>query len=253
MTNTKFRKRALLSSVAMLLVALVALGSATFAWFTSSTSATASGLSIATSKSSELLVAKKDFRFSESVVYDDEAPLYVPATSKDGTTWYTSTAAAKTEFTSNGTYNSPDSLGNVVYDEMLNIKNNGQKEATTVTITVAGTFASDFGRIAVVPCTTAQSQAADATHPVPSITEDQFKANIYSNGNETWTPYGASAAYTSTAFSSISISAGPIAAGAVKSYRILVWFEGEDSDCYDLTSANLTLGTTALSFTVSGG
>ena len=30
MTNTKFRKRALLSSVAMLLVALVALGSATF-------------------------------------------------------------------------------------------------------------------------------------------------------------------------------------------------------------------------------
>ena len=33
MTNTKFRKRALLSSVAMLLVALIALGSATFAWF----------------------------------------------------------------------------------------------------------------------------------------------------------------------------------------------------------------------------
>ncbi len=33
MTNTKFRRRALVSSIAMLLVALVALGSATFAWF----------------------------------------------------------------------------------------------------------------------------------------------------------------------------------------------------------------------------
>lgn len=43
MTNTKFRKRALLSSVAMLLVALVALGSATFAWFTTNKSVTANG------------------------------------------------------------------------------------------------------------------------------------------------------------------------------------------------------------------
>ena len=72
MTNTKFRKRALLSSVAMLLVALVALGSATFAWFTQSTTATASGLAISTTKSSELKVAKVDFDFKDAVVYDDE-------------------------------------------------------------------------------------------------------------------------------------------------------------------------------------
>ena len=44
MTNTKFRKRALLSSVAMLLVALVALGSATFAWFTENPRVTATGI-----------------------------------------------------------------------------------------------------------------------------------------------------------------------------------------------------------------
>lgn len=43
-TQKSFRKKALLSSVAMLLVALVALGSATFAWFTQSPTATASGL-----------------------------------------------------------------------------------------------------------------------------------------------------------------------------------------------------------------
>ena len=44
MTNTKFRKRALLSAVAMLLVALVALGSATFAWFTENPVVKASGI-----------------------------------------------------------------------------------------------------------------------------------------------------------------------------------------------------------------
>ncbi len=44
MTNTKFRRRALISSLAMLLVALVALGSATFAWFTSNPTANAKGI-----------------------------------------------------------------------------------------------------------------------------------------------------------------------------------------------------------------
>ncbi|MBQ3264951.1 MAG: hypothetical protein IJH07_04150 [Ruminococcus sp.] len=56
MTNTKFRKRALLSSVAMLLVALVALGSATFAWFTANPNAKASGLSMKTTASAGLVI-----------------------------------------------------------------------------------------------------------------------------------------------------------------------------------------------------
>lgn len=56
MTNTKFRKRALLSSVAMLLVALVALGSATFAWFTANPNANASGLQMKTTASAGLVV-----------------------------------------------------------------------------------------------------------------------------------------------------------------------------------------------------
>jgi hypothetical protein len=56
MTNTKFRKRALLSSVAMLLVALVALGSATFAWFVNSPDANTTGFSMKTTTDSSLLL-----------------------------------------------------------------------------------------------------------------------------------------------------------------------------------------------------
>ena len=59
MTNTKFRKRALLSSVAMLLVALVALGSATFAWFVANPTATASGLKMQTKADSGIAIASK--------------------------------------------------------------------------------------------------------------------------------------------------------------------------------------------------
>ena len=56
MTNTKFRKRALLSSVAMLLVALVALGSATFAWFTDNPNAKATGLTLKATASKGLVI-----------------------------------------------------------------------------------------------------------------------------------------------------------------------------------------------------
>ncbi len=57
MKNTTFRKKALLSSVAMLLVALVALGSATFAWFAANPNADATGISAKTTASSGLVIA----------------------------------------------------------------------------------------------------------------------------------------------------------------------------------------------------
>jgi len=59
MTNTKLRKRALLSSVAMLLVALVALGSATFAWFVANPTATASGLALKTKAEAGVHIASQ--------------------------------------------------------------------------------------------------------------------------------------------------------------------------------------------------
>ncbi len=257
MTNTKFRKRALLSSVAMLLVALVALGSATFAWFTSSTTAEANGLAISTTKSSELKVAKLNFQFADAVTYDDEAASYVPASSKDGTNWFTSVAATKAEYTSNGTYASATGAAkaNAVYDEMLNIKNVGGK-ATNATITITGTIESSFARLAVVPCATAQSAANSA----PAITEENFKANIYAkSAADTWKPYDGSTGPVSDNYTikavpgGATIDVGSIEPNTVKSYRILVWFEGEDSDCYDLTTSDLTLGHgTAFKFTVTG-
>ena len=59
MTNTKFRKRALLSAVAMLLVALVALGSATFAWYQAKVDVDVAGMKMTTTAAPGLLVATK--------------------------------------------------------------------------------------------------------------------------------------------------------------------------------------------------
>ena len=52
--KTTSRKRLLISSVAMLLVAMLALGTATFAWFTQNTSATANEFSAKTVKHQNL-------------------------------------------------------------------------------------------------------------------------------------------------------------------------------------------------------
>lgn len=78
MTNTKFRKRALLSSVAMLLVALVALGSATFAWFTTNKTVNASGVQMTTTAQAGLMVLAEgaqskgdDFAKSTTLGYVD--------------------------------------------------------------------------------------------------------------------------------------------------------------------------------------
>lgn len=56
MKNTKSRKKMLMSSVAMLLVALIALGTATFAWFAANPNAYAKGLSLKTTASTGLVV-----------------------------------------------------------------------------------------------------------------------------------------------------------------------------------------------------
>lgn len=50
------RKKALVSSLVMLLVAMIALGTATFAWFTNSTSASVSGMTVSVNASEGLLV-----------------------------------------------------------------------------------------------------------------------------------------------------------------------------------------------------
>ena len=57
MKTKNMRKKALVSSIAMLLVAVVALGGATYAWFSTNTAATATGVNIASSQSTSLLVA----------------------------------------------------------------------------------------------------------------------------------------------------------------------------------------------------
>jgi hypothetical protein len=90
--KTTSRKRLLISSVAMLLVAMLALGTATFAWFTTDTTTQATGISVQTSKKSLLLVSSRTSEWTDNLNYnfgtDTAKKLLQPASSYDGANWY---------------------------------------------------------------------------------------------------------------------------------------------------------------------
>ena len=156
MTNTTFRKRALLSSVAMLLVALVALGSATFAWFTSNPVAAASGIT-AKGQTSTGLVLKTSTDRTPADSHNAEFMksgsvsgnmILVPAILKDssGASFFSTTASVSSSWAADptGTWSSVNvkdsstwsgtgtfALGEGVYKEVATLNTTGKGDTAT--------------------------------------------------------------------------------------------------------------------------
>lgn len=256
-TKKSFKKKALLSSLSMLMVATVAVGSATFAWFTSSTSATAKDINVKTTKSSEIKVAKADFDFKDEISYGmTSAKNLRPVTSADGNNWFSTVAGSKDSYEKAATSSyTPQTTGldNYLWTEMLNVKNAGET-ACSVEIDVEATKGvSGFARVAIIPCATAQSEA----NVMPATTKDDFKAHIYgSAASDTWKPYNGTAVEaapysTIAAVNGTKLTISNLGADKVASYKLMVWFEGEDSDCFDTNTAT-TFAVPEIKFTVTG-
>ena len=104
--NSKAIRKQLLAAVAMVLVAAVALGSSTYAWFVASGTVTAEGMNVQVQSEAGIVI-----RYGNSVwgttatatTTTDEAKLY-PASSQDLKNWYHSAAKQANESTSTGTY-----------------------------------------------------------------------------------------------------------------------------------------------------
>lgn len=260
--KTTSRKRLLISSVAMLLVAMLALGTATFAWFTTDTTTQATGISVQTSKKSLLLVSSRTSGWMDNLNYNfgtDEAKnLLQPASSYDGTNWYKAQAdngmsgAAKNgeKITGVGT---ADAEGNV-FCNMLNVKNTGAEPAKGVKITAtisetAVTSGKKYLRVALVP---SNCEEEDARANATVLSADDFRKNIYSDGDDAAKPVeyvgtgvkdkqGAIKAAdlaVSTNGRSISVDVGDLTQNQAKYYMLIVWFEGQDEDCQDANAGN---------------
>lgn len=260
--KTTSRKRLLISSVAMLLVAMLALGTATFAWFTTDTTTQATGISVQTSKKSLLLVSSRTSDWTDNLNYnfgtDTAKKLLQPASSYDGENWYKAQAdSGMSGVATNGEkitgVGTTAAEGNV-FCNMLNVKNTGAEPAENVTITAqisekAVTTGKNYLRVALVPsdCT---ADTGRGTATVKSA--DEFRKSIYSAGADAAKPVeyvGASVADTqgaikaaatavSTKGNSISVNAGTLKKDQAKYYMLIVWFEGQDEDCQDTFAGN---------------
>lgn len=260
--KTTSRKRLLISSVAMLLVAMLALGTATFAWFTTDTTTQATGISVQTSKKSLLLVSSRTSDWTDNLNYnfgtDAAKKLLQPASSYDGANWYkaqadngmSGVATNGEKITGVGT---ADAEGNV-FCNMLNVKNTGAETATNVKITAqisekAVTTGKNYLRVALVP---SNCEKDDARGTAKVVSPEEFRKNIYSAGADAAKPVeyvGASVAdregaikaaatAVSTQGNSISVDVGDLTQNEAKYYMLIVWFEGQDEDCQDTFAGN---------------
>lgn len=250
--KAKSRRRLLISSIAMLLVAMLALGTATFAWFTSSTTATASGLNVKTAQASELQISDYTKAWGTQVNYEIENKVFLPASSANGSEWWQATAAEKTAFTKTGDFSSADdpefnnaASSSYVYKDQLNVRNNGDAtvEDVTITWTIPNFDGANYLRVALVPANDANGTESSGAFANAVYDKDGIAYNAASGATTTTeiTP--------KTTCEVLVGGDGELEKNEVYYYNLYVWFEGQDEQCFDSNAGQII---TDIEFSVSG-
>ena len=273
MTNTKFRKRALISSVAMLLVALVALGSATFAWFSTSNTANAAGLTMKTVAEKGIAVktesaADLGFKKSTFLNYDSTSgaasttPLTIAPASYDFGTdasdankgkFYTTTtddaSVYKTSNMSAVTEVTPSMNSAVVYAEKIYVKVLGD---TASTVNVSASFD---------PVTGASEDLLDCIRIL--IVDEDGKVLYYVNGdgtkgtNKFLFDEGTYSSVLSSGNCPAAVTSAQAITDAINStgtqyVTVYVYLDGEDEHCFsNAVTANSIIENVNVTFTLA--
>lgn len=230
--KTTSRKRLLISSVAMLLVAMLALGTATFAWFTSSTTVTADGLNAKTVKSSKLVISDSHRTWGQEIHYGQNGKTFRPASSADGEKWFKADAAKFDNYAkpADVDFEALTSLNGYVFTEEFNVANAGEAAVDDVTITVSG-LNNNYARIALVEVTS-EGQAIVGKTFATSVMDNAgiaYDAVKTAKTTESITP----TTDTSITVGSLAGKVGAAEVGGAKYYKLYVWFEGQDAQCTD--------------------
>lgn len=257
--KTTSRKRLLISSVAMLLVAMLALGTATFAWFTTSTNPYADNFSAKTTKQSTLLLSDSSRTgWTSHLDYNAGNKIMYPA-SGNGTSWVKGTASnSLTGVIDQNTLQAvaPSPAQGVIpsdylFAQELNLKNNGTADIKDVSIdfylnTSDNKDAAEYARVALVPI--------DGT----KVTADDYVAlgnNVYSTTTKTYNPIiktdgteGTQISTKTTFHVDVTTDDEVMKPDEVRYYKLYVWFEGQDENCVDALSGQKIPG---LKFDVS--
>lgn len=249
---TKSRKRMLLSSVAMLLVALVALGSATYAWFTLQKTVTANSMKVSATakKGIEITIdngqtvtsATKSYSAAQlalqpvSWISDKSVTGMIPdgdVTDSNGTFSGTFKSAgyvpsAVTTKGAEGVSTDANSTYFRVYRVGVRSAQNSDNSYTahtlsaTVSIAADSTDATNYARVALCKDSTVLATYSD------SELADTVNKPVNASGTATGVATKGSGTPVTNAANLKTDNAGTI-----EYYDLVVWFEGTDADCKD--------------------
>ena len=246
--KAKQRKRLLISSVAMLLVAMLALGTATFAWFSQNSKATASGIKAKTTQASNIVVSENGSDWGDAITFQNFAKgTYNPVTPGAdiaSPTWVTTTADALdagvkgTAKTYTQATPNQDYTATKLYMKYDTTDTNAH-QAVDVKVTVTDNSATnssteDFLRIALVPVNTT-TQSIVASGVVFGTASDDF-AKAPDSMSLT-TPATPTQTITTTNNKTM-ISGVSLVGGTEYQFHVYVWYEGTDPNCIDRNANN---------------
>lgn len=246
--NSKAIRKQLFAAVAMVLVAAVALGSSTYAWFVASGTVEATDMTVTAQAEAGIVIsnnASSGYATTAATAQTKNAKL-TPASTADATTWYHATSTkyndaeagqetGKYKTISNG--DGTSYVKNIFYIKSAsNAPYEGKLEITNVEITAGGEQTLDSALRVGIKITG----------------DDHFY--IYAPKTTTTTSYtvgGLKQVETIAADepTESTISGLPASSAAGTEVDIYMWYEGEDANCNSSNIEGVTLASTSVSVT----
>lgn len=244
----KFRK--LIPAFCMLLVSAVLLGTSTYAWFSMNTTVTASTMTIKATTDANLYIAKGASNALDAITGTTVTDLGASATSVKPCDL--SDAAGTVTVNDAATYNTAPTVGTA---GSANTYNKIGTITQTASTNETGKDVSNYVAVAYVTIARKQTNAATYTlTPVCTVTvpdsassnlNKAMRAGLIING-ALYESNDADTASGTITFTFTTITG--LADNTAYSVALLLWFEGEDTDCTANNAVNLTQNTASWSF-----
>ena len=262
--NTKALQRQLIAAVAMLLVAAIALGSSTYAWFVNNTAVVAEGIDITATSATPNLYITATGKTSDNVTAVSTNPeKAVPVSTANGTTWYqeaswtTVAATSGDQYTQAvNAYKAMDTSKPAYFEYTvklgvttgsMDIYLNTAEAVTTLTSAAgkgqAARMAIKWGDATTWTMFKVPGTATSNGHYTDSTIVNTGSGDYWIAGTDADTAKPATATYTTLAAKGATVANNVTTAGASASalgtitqgtevtVTIRIWLEGCDKDC----------------------
>lgn len=280
MKHTSTRKKMLLSSVAMLLVAMMALGAATFAWFTTNPTVTATGVKMQVNTSTGLKTMSVSMQRYNSDSWGKTAYLNSNAEVKGSSstaftvdpvsgidnTFFTTTAATDNAFTkaadANVTsatpyqFNEGGGIGTTgqFYSEKVFVKPDGAEDSVEVTLSKVtiewGT--ADIAKAARVAILNSSDKTVAVFAPTSNGNSTTYVTGTANSTTMTTGTYATDVFQTvaSGTDTSQTVTLGDFSDEGTDGYTVIAYLDGQDSYCYTDNATTLQNLVTSINITV---